>query len=286
MGLLQVEHTKARLTDTATDAERQGAVEQSFVEVELLAVFLSAQGELAEEGFLVHTDTHGREFHGAVEHVVPNQEVAVQAGEAGGWVYGAVVVIVGRAVVVLLAVAQLAADADDEHGSVFLRDGMFAFFRCEVGVALHEFFGVDEVDALGQEGLDLRIHFAYHVFGASHGRVDACHDLLEEVHGALFGGDGAFPVPLVHVEGVQVAQLLVGADGIHVSVDAVAGLNAVFGQGEAFPLGQRVYHFGLRVAQILDGEGYGAFHSVEVVVDTHALQYEEGCGNTAQAQLG
>ena len=97
---------------------------------------------------------------------------------------------------------------------------------------------MDKVDVMRQERLDLRIHFAHHVFCASHGGVDACHDLLQEVHGALLGGDGAFPVPLVHVERVQVAQLLVGTDGVHVGIDAIARSYAVFRQGQTFPLRQ------------------------------------------------
>ena len=61
--------------------------------------------------------------------MVPYQQVAVQARKACHRVDGAIVVIVRCTVVVLLSVAQLASDADDEHCPIFLRDGMFAFLR-------------------------------------------------------------------------------------------------------------------------------------------------------------
>ena len=148
---------------------------------------------------------------------------------------------------------------------------MFSFLRCKVWIFLHQFLGMDKVDVMRQERLDLRIHFTHHVFRASHGRIDADDDLLQEFYCSLFGGDGTFPVPLVHVERVQIAQLFVGTDGIHIGIDTIARTDAVFGQGEAFPLCQRVNHFGLCIAQILDREGYGTFHTVQVVVDTHSF---------------
>ena len=185
----------------------------------------------------------------------------------------------------LFSVAQLAADTNDEHGTVFFGDGVFAFLGSQIGVFLQQFFRVYEVDVVCQERFDLRIHFADHVFGAAHGRVDTGYNLFQESDATLFGGDGAFPVPLVYIKGMEVAQLLIGTDGIHVGIDAIARTDVVFGQCQSFPFGQRVNHFGLGIAQILDGEGNGTFHSVQVVVDTHTLQHEERGGNTAQAQF-
>jgi hypothetical protein len=46
-----------------------------------------------------------------------------------------------------------------------------------------------------------------------------------------------------------------------------------------------VNHLGTRVAQVLDGEGDGTLHSVEVVVDTQPLKHEERSGNAAKAKL-
>ena len=48
----------------------------------------------------------------------------------------------------------------------------------------------------------------------------------------------ADPVPLVHIDGVEVVQLLVPADGVHVAVQALAHAEAVVLQGLALPLCQ------------------------------------------------
>ena len=58
VGLVEEHHTQAALTDTSADALWQLAVEQLLVEIELQTLFLVFDSELAQEGFLVHTDTH------------------------------------------------------------------------------------------------------------------------------------------------------------------------------------------------------------------------------------
>ena len=185
-----------------------------------------------------------------------------------------------------LSVGEFSADADDEHGAVLAADGILALMGCEVGIALEEFLAVDEVDLARQEGLYLRVALAHQIFGAEHGRVDTAHHIAQEGHGALAARDDRLPVPLVHIERVDVVQFLVGAYGVHVGIDAVARLYAILRQGEPLPFGQRVYHLGLYVAEVEYGEGDGALHAVEVVVHTQALQHEEGCCDALQPQFG
>ena len=66
----------------------------------------------------------------------------------------------------------------------------------------------------------------------------------------------------------------------------MAQLHLIFGQREPLPFGQRVHHFGTGIAQVFDGERYGALHTVQVVVDAKALQHKQRSCYTAQAQLG
>ena len=163
---------------------------------------------------------------------------------------------------------------------------MFAAFGFQVRIQLAQFFGMDKVKFLGQARLDLRIHLIYHIFGAHHGCIDTGYYLLEEFHIAVFGGNDAFPVPLVYIKGMQIAQFFIGTDGIHVCVDAISRFDMVFGKREAFPFGEGVHHFSFGVAQIFDRESHGTFHSIEVVIDTHSFQYEQWSCHTSQAQFG
>ena len=77
---------------------------------------------------------------------------------------------------------------------------------------------MDEVDFLRKEGLDLRIGFAHQVFRTHDGCVDVFHDFLQESQCAVFLSNGTTPIPLIHVEGVCVVQLLVTTNGVHVCV--------------------------------------------------------------------
>ena len=53
MRLAQIKHTKARLSDAATDAQRQRALNQTAVEIKLQAIFLAALLKLAEQSLFV-----------------------------------------------------------------------------------------------------------------------------------------------------------------------------------------------------------------------------------------
>ena len=100
----------------------------------------------------------------------------------------------------LLAVSQFATDANHEDGTVFLTDGILALLRRLVGIHLQQLLCVDEVNLLGQEGLDLRITLAYQVFCAADGCIDALYDILEEGQRTVFAADDSLPVPLVYIE--------------------------------------------------------------------------------------
>ena len=97
---------------------------------------------------------------------------------------------------------------------------------------------MNEMQLFRQAGLDLRIHLIDHVLGAYHGGINAGYDFFEEFHITVFSSDNSLPVPLVHVEGVEVTQFFIGANGVHVGIDAVAGFDIVFGQRQSLPFGQ------------------------------------------------
>ena len=185
----------------------------------------------------------------------------------------------------LLAVGEFAADTHDEDGAILLADSVFALFRRKVGVHLQQLFGVYEIDVAREEGLDLWVGLAGQVLCSQYGRVDSAHDALEELDVTLLGHHDGFPVPLVNVEGVEVVKLFVGTNGVHVGIDAIAGLDIIVGKGESLPFGEGVNHLRFLVAQAFDGECYGALYTVEVVVDAKTLEYEQGCGDATQTQL-
>ena len=66
---------------------------------------------------------------------------------------------------------------------------------------------------------------------------------------------------------MEIIQLLIRTDSIHIRVDAIAGCHAKLSKRQAFPLSQRVYDLSLCLTHIFDGEGHRAFNTVQVIVD-------------------
>ncbi len=110
--------------------------------------------------------------------------------------------------------------------------------------------------------------------------------LFQVGEGPLLRGDDLFPVPLVHIDGVDVVQILIGPEGIHVRVDAPAGSNAQFIQFQAFPFCQGVHDFGACLVHPLDGEGDRPLDAVQIVIDTGAAENDHGGRDAQQRQLG
>ena len=70
---------------------------------------------------------------------------------------------------------------------------------------------------------------------------------------------------------MDVVDLLLGAQCVHVGVYPAARSRMHHGQLPTFPFGQRVHHLGSRAAETLYGKGYGVFRPVEVVVEARLL---------------
>ena len=159
---------------------------------------------------------------------MPEEDIAVQRP----------IVIVGGTAVVGLAALELAADLHDADGAVLLGIGVFALFRGEVWVYIFQLLGRDKRHFAAK--VDIIFQFRELPAQLVRGRADRIHNipysLLQKFQRALVGGDNALPVPLIHVDAVQVVQFLITADGVHVGHNALAGAEAILVQGIALPL--------------------------------------------------
>ena len=86
------------------------------------------------------------------------------------------------------------------------------------------------------------------------GADDIAHGALEILNIAVVRRDDLFPVPLVNVNGVQVVDLFVTSDGVHIGEEALADVELVALEGKTLPLGQRLHDLGVG-ADIGDIEG-------------------------------
>ena len=243
----------------------------------------AADRKLAFEGLGVDADAHARKFEGALQNRVPHDDVAVES-LVTAFGRGAPVVVVRGAPVVPLSVGQFAADADQEQRAVFAGRRLLALLGRQRGELLQQLLGLEERDPLGQDGRDVGIKFVNLLLDGLHRLVYRFDGRFQEAEVALFGTHRALPVPLVDVERMDVVQLLVGADGVHVGVQPVSRGDLVGPEFHALPFGQRVHHLGPAVAQVADRERHGALHAVQIVVDACARKDEQRGRDAAQAE--
>ena len=245
------------------------------MERQLGARFAARRDELRPERLRIDADAHAADFQRRAERLVPEQQVAVQLP----------VVVVGRAAVVRPAAFQRAADLLDEHGAVLARDHVLALLRREVRVAVLELLRGDEEHIAAQlrrKAGELPLQL---VERAADRADDPAHRILEELGRAHLAVDHLFPVPLVDVDRVEVVELLVAADRIHIRHKAVADEKAVVVQRQPLPLRQRVHD--LRVQRGGgDVERDRALDAVQVVVQAGRRVDKQRRGHALQVQCG
>jgi len=173
--------------------------------------------------------------------------------------------VVGGAAVVGLSGGQCPADALDEGRVVGLEEAVLPLLGREVGIEVLELLGTDEAEVTVERDLELGVVPLELVQGAADGGGDAADDLVQVGLRALLGFDDLLPVPLVDVDGVEVVELLVAPDRVHVADDALADVEVVALEGVALPLGQRLHDLGI-VPHGRHVEADGALDAVQVVV--------------------
>ena len=274
MGAAHHQHAKTALADAAADGQGQLVVEELFVEGQLPAVIAAGDLQLVVQGSSVHTDAHGGDLQSAAQHIIPEEDVAVELP----------VIIVGGAAVVGLAGAELAADLHDAGGAVLLDEGLLTLGASgQVGVHILQCLGGDEGHFPAQVGVKLGIADLQPVVGVADGTDDGTDDELQVLGIAVVTGDDLLPVPLVDVDGVDIIQIFVSADGVHIGVQAAAHAEIVALQGHALPLRQGMDDLGVGTHGG-NVKGNGALVAVQVIVQAGSLGDEKGCGNTLQVQ--
>ena len=86
---------------------------------------------------------------------------------------------------------------------------------------------MNESDIFGQGRGDVRIAIIDQRLDLLQEGIKLAHGLLQEVQVAILRTDGLLPIPLIYIERVEVVQLLVAADGIHIGIEAIACRDAI-----------------------------------------------------------
>ena len=182
------------------------------------AVLTSRLLKLVFQGSLIHADAHAGDFQGALQMLKPEKNIAVQLP----------VVIVRRTSVMGLAAGQFVANLHQEHTAVLPGNQVFPCLRSVIRIQVLKLLAGDKVNIFGKMFDSLRVFIPHLMLHVLDNFEDLPHRILQGVQGALLLCNDTFPVPLVHITGVKVIQLLVPADGVHVGVKSLARLKAVF----------------------------------------------------------
>ena len=166
-----------------------------------------------------------------------------------------------------LTVCQLVADLHQADGAFLAADQVLALLGSLVRIEGFQLGGCDKEDIMRKDLLNVVVADRHVFLGLAKDSVDILDDRLEGLHGAVLFGDDLFPVPLVHVDGVDVVGVLVAADRHHVGVQAFTYAESVFSQRVALPFGQGMDDF-CHLAGFFDVKRDRALHAIEIVIES------------------
>ena len=124
---------------------------------------------------------------------------------------------------------------------------VLALLGAELGIHILKLLRGDEGDAALKLSrlCKLRVDGLHGVLRVADRGDDIHNGGLEIVKISVFRQDDLFPVPLINIDGVEIIQhVLVAADGVHVGVQSLSGVEAVSLERETLPLCKGVYDLG------------------------------------------
>ena len=222
-----------------------------------------------------------------LQNGIPDKDVSIESRKCLTIIFArcAPVVIVSGTAIMFASVSQCAADTDHENRTELLANRILALFGTQIREAAAKLLSMYEMDFIRKDRLDGRILLTNHVFSPEKSGIDPADNILQKRRGALTFIHDPFPVPLVHIQGVDVVKLLIGPDSVHVRVDPVSRFYVIFGKGKALPLGEGVNYLTDSSFHVLDRETHRSFNAVEVVIYTGALFDEQGSGDTTEPEF-
>ena len=227
------------------------------MEGQLPPVIAAGQLQLPVQSLGIHTDTHRGDLQGAGQHLVPKEDITVELP----------IVVVRRAAIVGLTGTKRTADLQDAGGRMLLHKGIFSAVAVQFGIQILQLLGSHKGDLPAELGMQLGIAHLQPVIGIANRRNDGTNDELQIIEIPVFPGDDLLPVPLVYIDGMDIIQILVPADGIHVGIEAVSHAETVALQGQPLPLGQGMHHLGI-LAHGGNIEADRPLITVEIVIQT------------------
>ena len=115
---------------------------------------------------------------------------------------------------------------------------VFTLLGREVRIEVFKLLCRNKADVSAQSDRQLRILPFQEIERAAYSGHNALHGILQRIQRTLILINNLFPVPLIDIDGVQVIQILVTADGVHVGIEAFTQRESVIMQSLTLPFCQ------------------------------------------------
>ena len=97
--------------------------------------------------------------------------------------------------------------------------------------------------------------------------------------------DDHLPVPLIDIAAVQIIELLIATNRVHVGIETLARLEAVLLQCHSLPLRQRMHDLDRLIRPPWNIEADRTLIAIQIIIETRALRHEKRRRNTAEIHL-
>ena len=152
----------------------------------------------------------------------------------------------------LLPGGQKAADLHQEYSSLFFRDLIFPLLRRQPGITVLQLLGGHKGNLLRQDALDIIIFICHPFFCHAQRGINGLHHCLQRLLISLLLRNDLFPVPLIHINGVDIIGILIPADGVHIGIKTLAGQETISAKSHPLPFCQRMNDLHMAVALLFD----------------------------------
>ena len=184
-----------------------------------------------------------------------------------------------------LAGVQSAANAHDKRGWMLANKQIFSLFRRLSRVEVLQLLRGYKGDFAAEPRVELGIVPLELVERAADCLDNAADSVFQRVGVALVLRDDALPVPLVHVNGVQVIRMFVATDSVHVADQAATDGKVVAPECIALPFCERLNYLGV-FADVWQVKCNRMLDTIEVVVHTGKRVNNQWSGDARQLQCG
>ena len=101
----------------------------------------------------------------------------------------------------------------------------------------------------------------------------------------MVGTDYLLPIPLIHIDGMNVIKFLIRSQGIHICIDTSSRSKIHLSQLHPLPFCKRMHHLRLTGSHILNRKGHRPLDTVQIVIKSSSAHHDHGGSNPEKSKL-